>query len=235
MRRSVGPRLVLGGVLAAIALACGVLLAAATLSPGAASGPDASPPTATPFDEKGAAAVRNTPPPARPTTKAWIARTPADVLANLPQDPNFARAMANLTGGVEPDPRARGKTPTLDAPIFVRGLRPGEPNEYLVPVTVERTTIAVLRVGLDANFFGQLQSSRGWSAAPTFPARDHGAARIAAASPTDAAVSAELVWTQIRGLSDELAPFWRVTRASGAVIYVFESGEVVAASVFGLE
>jgi hypothetical protein len=67
----------------------------------------------------------------------------------------------------------------------------------------------------------------------TFPATTEAAALTRASMPSDAAVKAELVWTEIRGVAEELVPFWRLTRASGAVYFLFEDGKLTAASEAG--
>ena len=170
---------------------------------------------------------------ALPSSRPWNARTPADVLANLPGDQNFASAIARLSSGVAPDPRAIGRTPSLGVPIYVRGLRPGDANEYLVPVKVDDTTIALMKIGLDASGLGRLEAVRGWSATPSFPATSEADAIARAGTTTDAVITAEFVWTNIRGSADELQPFWRLTRASGAVFFLLENGALISATEAG--
>jgi len=148
-------------------------------------------------------------------------------------DANYADAIGRLSSGAEPDPRAVGHVTTLGTPLFVRGLAPGDANEYLVPVNVGGTTIAIIKVGVDAKGMGQLDAVRGWSTTTTFPATNEAAALIRASTPADGAVKAELVWTQIRGVADELSPFWRLERASGVVYFLFEDGKLIAASEAG--
>ena len=172
------------------------------------------------------------PPPATP--RPWSARTPAEVLANLPGDPNFAVAMAGLSSGVDPDPRAVGRTPSLGLPIYVRGLRPGDANEYIVPVNVGETTIALMRVGLDASGLGQLIATRGWSSTPSHPPLSESAAIARGSVSGDAVVKAEFVWTTIPGSADELQPFWMLTRRSGAAFLLLEDGALVSARKVGL-
>jgi hypothetical protein len=104
----------------------------------------------------------------------------------------------------------------------VRGLRPGDANEYLVPVNVGDTTIALMKIGLDASGLGRLEAVRGWSAIPSFPATSEAAAIVRGSTTTDAVIQAEFVWTTIRGSASELQPFWRLTRASGAVFFLLE-------------
>jgi hypothetical protein len=186
-----------------------------------------------PQNPKLAAAARDTPPPAPPSPRRWNARTVAEVQANLLTDANYAAAIGRLSSGPEPDPRAVGHVITSGTPLFVRGLGPGDADEYLVPVNVGGTTIAIIKVGVDADGLGQLDAVRGWSMTTTFPATSEAAALTRASMPADAAVKAELVWTEIRGLAEELVPFWRLTRASGVVYFLFEDGKLMAASEAG--
>jgi Putative zinc-finger len=171
----------------------------------------------------------------QPTPVGWPARTVAEVSANLARDENFAVTLRGLTSGVDPDPRAVGRTPVVGTPLLVRGLRPTDAREYLVPVLVDDRVIAVMRVAVDAQDRGTLVATRGWSSAPSFPAVSAEQAKTRAASSAGVATGVELVWTLIRGTADELSPFWRVTHASGRVSYVFEDGSVQAASDMGVE
>lgn len=168
------------------------------------------------------------------TARRWNARTAAEVLANLPGDENFPSAIAALSSGADRDPRAVGRTPSLGDPIFVRGLRPGDANEYLVPVNVDKTTIAFMKIGLDANGLGRLEATRGWSSAPSFPLLSEAAAITRGGTATDPVIKAEFVWTNIRGSADELSPFWLLTRASGAALLLLENGSLVSAAGLGL-
>lgn len=170
-----------------------------------------------------------------PTPTGWPARTVADVSANLPRDPNLMVALRALTSGADPDPRAVGRTPTLGTPLFVRGLRPTDARQYLVPVLVDDRVIAVMRVAVDAQDRGTLVATRGWSIGPSFPAHTAEQAQARAASSAGPATDAELVWAPIPGTAAELAPFWRIMHASGRVSYVFEDGTVQAASEVGIE
>jgi hypothetical protein len=199
-----------------------------------AQNPRATADPATPRNPKIEAASAGTWLPSPPAPPPWSARSASDVLANLPKDPNFATAIAALSSGADPDPRAVGHAPVLGAPMYVRGLGPGEASEYLVPVKVGTTTIAVMKISLDTNGFGQLQAVRGWSTTPDFPATSQAAAIARAGTASDPATSAELVWTNIRGVAEELQPFWRLTRASGTVFVLFEDGTLTSASDAGL-
>lgn len=175
-----------------------------------------------------------TPAPAQSPARRWNAQTPAEVLANLPGDPNFPGAMARMSSGVEPDPRAVGRTPSLGLPIYVRGLRPGDANEYIVPVKVDETTIALMKIGLDANVLGQLDAIRGWSSTPSYPPMSESAAIARGSTPADPVIKAEFVWTTIHGSADELQPFWMLSRQSGATLLLLEDGALVSAREVGL-
>jgi hypothetical protein len=154
-------------------------------------------------------------------------------MANLPGDEWFQSAMAALSTPAGGDPRAAGRTPSLEAPIFVRGLRPGDGNEYLVPVNVGDTTIALMKVSVDSGGLGHLDAVRGWSATPAFPSIGESAAVARGSTTADPVIGAELVWTNIRGSADELQPFWSLTRASRAVFFLFEDGTLVPATGAG--
>jgi hypothetical protein len=200
----------------------------------------AAPPTGTPAptqrpNPKLEAARRDPAPPPRPTQPPWPAQHASDVLANLPRDVNFDSTMRGLTGGPDHDPRATGRTPVLGAPLLVRGLRPNDGNEFVVPVVVDGTTIALMFVPIGRDGTGQLVATRGWSIAASFPAQSAERAITLAGLSGQSEVRAELVWTNLRGLADEMAPFWRITRAGRAVSYVFEDDKVIGASQFGIE
>ena len=233
MRRDRIVRDALAGATLVAALLGGAFLVASATAPDQESGPTAAPDPANRSNPKLEAASRNTPPPAPPSPRRWSARTIAEVQANLVTDANYADAIGGLSSGADPDPRAVGHVTTLGTPLFVRGLAPGDANEYLVPVNVGGTTIAIIKVGVDAKGMGQLDAVRGWSTTTTFPATNEAAALIRASTPADGAVKAELVWTQIRGVADDLSPFWRLERASGVAYFLFEDGKLVAASEAG--
>ena len=108
-------------------------------------------------------------------------------------------------------------------------------NEFLVPVQVGTTTIAILQVGVDSNGLGQFESARGWSLSESFPSISYVDALSRAGILSDAAIRADLVWANLRGVADELQPFWRITRASGSVYYIFEDGTLVDASLVHIE
>ena len=177
-----------------------------------------------------AAATPSNPAPAQPTPRSWSARTPAEVLSNLPGDQNFPSTIAGLSSGADPDPRAVGRTPSLGTPIYVRGLRPGDANEYIVPVQVGDITIALMKIGVDATGLGHLDAMRGWSASPSFPITSEAAAIARGSATGDPVVQAEFGWTYLRGSADELQPFWILTRRSGAAFLLLESGVLVSAS-----
>jgi len=215
---------------------CGLALIAVVLAPCAV-------PVGTPSPSASAAmtaaatlggVTRLMPSPAQATARPWSARTPAEVLANLPGDQAFPPMIAGLSSGVEPDPRAVGRTPSLGVPIFVRGLRPGDANEYLVPVMVGETTIALMKIGVDVNVFGRLDAMRGWSSGPSYPPMSEAVAIARGSIPADPVIKAEFAWTTIRGSADELQPFWSLTRASGAAFLLLEDGTLVSASEAGL-
>jgi hypothetical protein len=156
------------------------------------------------------------------------------VLANLPGDQNFPSLIAGLSSGVEPDPRAIGRTPSLGVPIYVRGLRPADASEYIVPVNVGDATIALMKVGVDSNGLGRLDAMRGWSVTPSYPAISEAAAIARGSAIGDPVMKAEFAWTNIRGSADELQPFWSLTRASGAAFLLLEDGALLSMTEAGL-
>lgn len=201
----------------------------------ACSAPVVGKPSPSPSDAVTAAATPGgvTPATAQPNPRSWSARTPAEVLSNLPGDQNFPSTIAALSSGADPDPRAVGRTPSLGTPIYVRGLRPGDANEYIVPVKVGEITIALMKIGVDANGLGRLDATRGWSTTPSFPTLSESAAIARGSATGDPVMKAEFVWTNIRGSASDLQPFWMLTRMSGAAFFLFEDGALVPASEYG--
>ena len=201
----------------------------------AAAGPSRTPAPSQPQNPKLEAARRDAPPPPRPTQRPWRAQQASDILANLPRDVNFDGTMRGLSGGVDPDPRAVGRKLALGTPLFVRGLRPSDGNEFVVPVVADGTTIAVMLVPIGRDGNGQLVATRGWSTAASYPAQSAEGAIALAGVSGQPGVRAELVWTYLRGLADQFRPFWRIEQAGRAVSYVFEDGRVIRASDLGIE
>jgi hypothetical protein len=219
----------------ALTLVAAAALASQLALQGAATGPNGTPAPSPLQNPKLEAAGRDTPPPPRPTQSPWRAQQASDILANLPRDANFDNTMRGLTGGADPDPRAVGRKPALGTPLFVRGLRPTDGNEFLVPVVVDSTTIAVMVVPIDRDGNGRLVATRGWSSAPSFPAQSADAAIALAGLSGQRGIRAELVWTDLRGVASDLSPFWRIELAGRAISYVFEDSKVISASDLGLE
>jgi hypothetical protein len=181
---------------------------------------------------------RSAPPASTPSSTSgttWPAGSSAEVARNIARDPNFAPTVAALSGGVDADPRAIGKTVRPGMPIEVRALRPGDPKEYLVPLLVDDEVIAIVQVSVDAQGNGAIVASRGWSTSPSFPRYSRADAQARAAGASEAPVQSELVWAPIRGRASDLQPFWRVVLSSGRVVYVFEDGGVAPALDFGFE
>lgn len=234
MRRSRVTGFAFGAACVGAALVVGAFLAAGAAPPGQASGSAVSvTPSGTPYNPKVYAAEHDPTPSRASAPVRWRAGSVAEVTANLPTDANFAATIYGLSSGVDADPRALGHAVTLGSPLFVRGLAAGDANEYLVPVNVGHTTIAILEVRVDTQGLGSLDAVRGWSITSSFPAISEAAALARASAPEDRAVSAELVWTEIRGQSEPLQPFWRLRRASGAAYFLFENGMLVSARDLG--
>jgi hypothetical protein len=184
--------------------------------------PDALP------NPKEAAAGRGTPGP-QPTPHRIAAGTPLVLLAGLAGDPEFAQIIALLTtNGAGSDPRAVGRTVVPGVPVLVRGLGTDARDEYVIPLLVDNTTIAIAWAGIDQDGFATVGGMRGWSSAATWPPIDAALARARGSIDSDAVVGVELVWANIRGFGHH-NPFWKITRSSGDVLYLLEDGSLVPA------
>jgi hypothetical protein len=183
--------------------------------------PDALP------NPKEAAAGRGTPGP-QPTPRLFAGGSPTAILAGLAGDPDFTQMIAGLTTGADPDPRAVGRIVVPGVPVFVRGVGSSAPDEYVIPLLVENTTIAIAWTPIDRDGLATLGGMRGWSSATSWPLFDAASARARASIESDAAVAAELVWTNQRGFGPD-SPFWKLTRSSGEVLYLTEDGALVPA------
>lgn len=82
----------------------------------------------------------------------------------------------------------------------------------------------------DPDGFATVYGMRGWSTTPGWPRFEAAAALKLASDASDPAVAAELVWASLPGVSSDAQPFWRVRRASGVEVYVFEDGSAVPAT-----
>jgi hypothetical protein len=184
--------------------------------------PDALP------NPKEAAALRSTPGP-QPTPRLMAAGSPTELLASLAGDPDFAQMIARLSGGPDSDPRAVGRIVVPGIPVLVRGLGASAPDEYLIPLLVDNTTIGIAWTPIDRDGLARLGGMAGWSSATHWPPFDAAAARARGSIESDAVVAAELVWINRRGYG-EYSPFWKVTRSSGAVLYLMDDGTLVPAS-----
>jgi hypothetical protein len=176
---------------------------------------------------KEAAAGRGTAGP-QPTPHRFAAGSPAALLAGLAGDPDFARMIAGLTSGADPDPRAVGRIVVPGVPVHVRGLGSDAQDEYVIPLLVDNTTIAIVWTPIDREGFATLGGMRGWSNATPWPPLDSAAARARGSVPSDAVVGTDLVWANVPGFGP-YNPFWKVTRSSGDVFYLLEDGTLVSA------
>lgn len=177
---------------------------------------------------KEAAAGRGTSGP-QPTPRRFAADSPAVLLAGLASDPNFVQTIASLTSGADPDPRAVGRVVVPGVPVLVRGLGSSAQDEYVIPLLVDNTTIAIAWTPIDRDGLATLTGMRGWSNGTTWPPFDAAAASARGSVPSDAVVGAELVWANTpRGFA-EYNPFWKLTRSSGEVVYLLEDGTLVSA------
>jgi DNA-binding beta-propeller fold protein YncE len=176
---------------------------------------------------KQAAASRGSAGP-QPTLHRFAAGSPTALLAGLAGDPDFARMIAGLTSGADPDPRAVGRIVVPGVPLHVRGLGSDAQDEYVIPLLVDNTTIAIVWTPVDRDGFASLGGMRGWSNATTWPPFDAAAARARGSVPPDAVVGMDLVWANVPGFGP-YNPFWKVTRSSGDVFYLLEDGTLISA------
>jgi hypothetical protein len=137
--------------------------------------------------------------------------------------------IARLSSGPDPDPRAVGRIVVPGIPVLVRGLGTSAPDEYVIPLLVENTTIGIAWTPIDRDGLARLGGMAGWSSATTWPPFDAATARARGSIDSDAVVAAELVWINGRGFG-QYSPFWKVTRSSGAVLYLMGDGTLVPAS-----
>lgn len=230
------------GVVAVFGLATGLVAAtllvstrdhALTQRAQALGGPTTPPAAPTPFNEQAAIAERASPQPAHVPTR-FQATTPVEAIAGLRQNPDFELLMESLVNGPEKDPRAAGQRPTVGPPVFVRGLESNGSDEWLLPMQVRGTTIALVWITLDRNHpgIGYVGGMAAWDGA--FPKIGEADARRQGAAANDPVVIAEMAWAYFRGAADRFQPFWRLVRSSGTVFYLFDTGKLVPASDYAL-
>lgn len=165
----------------------------------------------------------------------YVTRTATDVVTGLAKDPFWIRQrdQAALPGPVF-DPRVA--TGTLGQPIIVRALRPGGESGWLVPVLAsDGRPVAAIAVSEDRNGFGLATAMRGWPYA-TVPAVPESDARKRGMLPGHIVTGTVLLWSDSLGRpADLLSPFWRVTNSGGDSVFVFENGDAVPATTFGVQ
>jgi hypothetical protein len=184
--------------------------------------PDALP------NPKEAAAGRSTPG-TQPTPRRFAAGSPTAVLAGLADDPDFAQMIARMSNGPDPDPRAVGRIVVPGVPVLVHGLGSNAMDEYVIPLLVDNTTIAIAWTPVDRDGLATLGGMAGWSNAPPWPPFDAVAARARGSTSADAVVGAELVWANAPPGFTQYSPFWKLTRSSGDVLYLLADGTLVSA------
>ena len=217
---------------AALVIAAGALAGASGSLDASASRPEGSAEagvpssTATPSpNEKQRAAERTTPGPSV-TPRRLPGRTASEFAASLATDPDYQNSVLGLTSGVERDPRVGTSPITLGEPQLVVGIGDGAWNEYVVPLNAAGVTVTIAFGRINADGTATLVAMRGWSMTPAWPAATREDALDRGGVPGDPAVSAELAWATPRTGGD-LAPFWRIRRASGRVVYLLETGQIV--------
>jgi hypothetical protein len=153
----------------------------------------------------------------------------ADVAANVMKD-EFVLHMLNAAKQAGPNFNPRVAQGTLGQPVFARGLKPGSPGNWLVPVIYQGKPIAVLSVGQNQAGMGAAALYSGWPY-DTIPAVPEADARLIGSAPGDPAVTVELVWARLLGrTSGGTNPFWHIIRASGAEFYIFEDRQLTPPS-----
>lgn len=188
-------------------------------------------PTPTPPSAEWQAMQRGTPAPT-PAPSLYPASTAAQILANIPNDPLFKEIMggAGQPGSPYYNPRLVGAT--VGTPVLARGLKPGSPPNFLVPL-ISATTgkpVAVFSIGPSSDGKGAIAAYAGWPY-DTIPAMTEASAVALASAPGDPAKTVELVWARVRGRdSGGIAPFWHIVRTSGAEFFIFADGKLTPAS-----
>jgi hypothetical protein len=159
-------------------------------------------------------------------------RTPSDVLANLPNNPDWQLLMRDLTTGPERDSRVGGMNVHVGAPMFVRGLGTYDNDEWVLPLQVGSETIAIAWVSIDRGGVGTgyVGGMAQWTG--SFPKIGEADARRAGSVTGDPVTTAELAWTYIRGAGDRSRPFWRLVRVSGDVFFLFDAGQLTPAKQY---
>lgn len=145
------------------------------------------------------------------------ARNPAEVVAGLVQAKFVTLAEGAHYG---------------DA-VYVRALRSTDRDEWLVPIVRDGKVGGVVALSAFPDGTAQCCASTGWSGRfPHSLTPEDAMARVTVAG--DRATSAELVWSVVDPRSGALAnwslPFYVVRRESGALFYVFQSGDVLPSS-----
>jgi len=202
--RLIRPLVVIGALALVIVLAQALPAARSSLSQVASSAP----------------APRDTAVPALPS---YPARTAADVLGNLPQDPFGRNAIDAFTvhaGRLGADAPAPA---TLGQPIYVRAVATGALDEWLVPVMSGGSAVGLITVDVFPNGTAQTGGYGPWTGAFPHPLSAD-AAKMAASIADDPAQSVELVWAP--SLSGERTQLYRVVRGSGAIFFVLPNGGV---------
>jgi len=154
---------------------------------------------------------------------SYAARTAADVLGNLPQDPFGRNAIDAFTvhaGRLGAD----GPAPaTLGQPIYVRAVATGALDEWLVPVMSGGNAVGLITVDVFPDGTAQTGGYGPWTGAFPHPLSAD-AAKMAASIADDPAQSVELVWAP--SLTGERTQLYRVVRGSGAIFFVLPNGGV---------
>jgi hypothetical protein len=152
---------------------------------------------------------------------SYAARTAADVLGNLPQDPfgrNAIEAFTAYVGRVGADDPA-----TLGQPIYVRAAASGALDEWLVPVMRRGNAVGLITVDVHPDGTARTGGYGPWTGVFPHPLSAD-AAKVAASIADDPAQTVELVWAPT--LSGERTPLYRVIRGSGAIFFVLPNGGV---------
>jgi len=148
------------------------------------------------------------------------ARTLAELMANLPRDVEWMRTLQGVSGawsGALWDPRVprcRVDLIVIGTPYFARAY-PAATGTWHVPLMVGNDVILTAFVTVDDQGVGTLSGNQGGA----IPAPTEAEARAAAALPSDAVISAELILARPPGCGASPMVVWRLVRASGTAVY----------------
>ena len=155
---------------------------------------------------------------------------PCDLPLSTADEIRAAAAEMGVPPGQTPPP---GGQTAYGEPVLVHALLVGDADEWLVPMTDGLGGASqVVAVGVRSNGHGCAGMSSGWSG--PFPAISEAAARIRGVGPNDPVATIEAVYlpfTKELPVSLDTHLVWRIVRASGYQLFLFDSGELYSGDV----